>query len=829
MSINSRSSVLKVLSTKEVSYAAEVTKPWSINTLPWGTSGAKLVDSAKKYIGKTIVVSQEKVTPRSTYALITYKGRKLGWIDTTGIKKHTINKRSNVNYTVEVTKPWSVNTQPWGTNGYKQINKTSFVGNEYEVKKEAITPRSTYVLLTKNNKIIGWIDSTGVEKRLPIISERPVRYAANVVKPWSVNTRPWGTTGARRVADDGAYLGENVTISKEVTTPRSTYALISNNNKEIGWVDKTALDVLTVSKYSDVDYSVIITKPWSINSLPWGVKGYKTVKSNAEQDTGYSVVKEAKTSRSVYALLEKNGETVGWIDTTGVKKVQGITSSKKIRYSAIISQPWSVNTNPYGTLGAKKIMSAKGKIGEHVTISEEKTTKSGRYAYISLDNKELGWINITGLSKVKISSNSKDYAATVEEQKKNVLYNASVKANKVLDSWDYAVKGYLKYPKDERFKRAIEKAATRLLGYAEKQHPKTALVYYDKMTNGPWLPNYIYKKITIAKERALQKLDSEYAYQEILKEKNRFVAWELASQGLVNHPKEQRIADYITEQAKVWLKEAIALHKESQYNQAIQRYSLLINGPTELYTGEKTAERYKILALNNLVPNHASYQRSFYQMSLSEALNQQMRRSPQTHSGGRWVNASRGQVEYYLNPDNFMSGIDKDSDIPVIKGNVNVNALNVRSGSNTHFSVIDQIYKGQEISVIQESDGWLNVSYMSSGKTKTGWVSKPFVDLLIKENVDHEFSEAYNPIARITASVLNVRKGPSTNHGILTQVKQGQRYKLVKEDQNWYQLDLGKGQLGWVFGNYISVSNSMQKDLLQFLTLSGSSGISTEK
>lgn len=829
MSTNSRSKVLEVISTRDISYAAEVTEPWSINTLPWGTDGAKFIASAKDYMGETVTVRQEKVTSRSTYGLISYKGRELGWIDVTGIKKHTIINTKNANYTVEVTKPWSVNTEPWGTTGYKPINSSSTVGNEYVVKKEATTPRSTYVLLTKNNKNVGWIDSTGVEKRLPILSETEVNYSADIVKPWSVNTRPWGTTGAVKVAADGTFLNENVTVNKEIKTPRSTYALISINNKEVGWVDKTALDILTVSKYADVNYSVVITKPWSINSLPWGVEGYRTVKSRAMTDTGYTVVREAKTPRSTYALLEKNGEAVGWIDTTGIKKVSEITSSKKIKYSAIISQPWSINTNPYGTPGAKKVMTAKNIVAEYVTINEEKTTKSGTYAYISLNKKELGWINITGLSKITIDSNSKDYSKIVLEQKKSVLYKASVGAHKVSDSWHYAVDGYLKYSKDDRFKKAIEQAATRMLDYAEKQHPKTALVYYNKMLEGPWLPDYIFKKITIAKEKALQMLDSDYTYQEIINEKNKFVAWELAVQGLVDHPKEQRIADYVTQQAAIWLKEAVSLHKKYQYNSAIQRYNLLINGPTNLYSSENTAEKYKILALNKLIPNHASYKRSFYQNSLEEALNQQMKRAPQTQSGGRWVNASRNQVKYYLNPDNFMSGIDKDADIPVIKGKVNVSALNVRNGSSTNFGVIDQVYKGQEVSVIQEENGWLNVSYTSAGKVETGWVSKPFVDLTIKENADHEFAEAYSPIARISTSVLNVRTGPSTKHSILTQVKKGQRYKLVKEDQGWYQLDLGNGQFGWVSGDYINVSNTMEKDLLQFVKLSGSSGISESK
>lgn len=432
MTTSSSSNILEVLSTKEVSYAADITKPWSINTLPWGTKGANLVDSAANYIGKTVVVSQEKVTPRSTYALISYKDQEIGWIDVTGIKKYTITDTKSVDYTVEVTKPWSVNTHPWGTSGFTPSNVKSVIGNEYLVKKEAVTQRSTYVLLTKDGNNIGWIDSTGVQKRLRVLSETSVNYAAEVVEPWSVNTRPWGTAGSQKVAADGSFVGKNVTVSNEIKTPRATYAAISIGDKQLGWVDKTALDILTVTNHTNVDYSVVITKPWSINTLPWGVEGYSTVETYAQRGTGYSVIKEAKTARSTYVLLEKNSKEIGWIDITGVEKATEIKSSKNITYVAKVIHPWSVNTNPYGTAGAKRVMSAKEIIGENVTISEEKVTETDTYAYISSGNKELGWINKTGLAPIVIS------------HEKTVDYNVSVIKPWSVNTRPWGTEGYKK-------------------------------------------------------------------------------------------------------------------------------------------------------------------------------------------------------------------------------------------------------------------------------------------------------------------------------------------------------------------------------------------------
>lgn len=52
---------------------------------------------------------------------------------------------------------------------------------------------------------------------------------------------------------------------------------------------------------------------------------------------------------------------------------------------------------------------------------------------------------------------------------------------------------------------------------------------------------------------------------------------------------------------------------------------------------------------------------------------------------------------------------------------------------------------------------------------------------------------------KITASVLNVRKGPGTNHAVATQVKRGEVYTIVEEERNgsttWGKLKSGAGYI----------------------------------
>lgn len=52
---------------------------------------------------------------------------------------------------------------------------------------------------------------------------------------------------------------------------------------------------------------------------------------------------------------------------------------------------------------------------------------------------------------------------------------------------------------------------------------------------------------------------------------------------------------------------------------------------------------------------------------------------------------------------------------------------------------------------------------------------------------------------KITADVLNVRKGPGTNYGVATQVKQGEVYTIIAEEKNgsttWGKLKSGAGYI----------------------------------
>ncbi|XJZ26335.1 SH3 domain-containing protein [Bacillota bacterium Lsc_1132] len=50
----------------------------------------------------------------------------------------------------------------------------------------------------------------------------------------------------------------------------------------------------------------------------------------------------------------------------------------------------------------------------------------------------------------------------------------------------------------------------------------------------------------------------------------------------------------------------------------------------------------------------------------------------------------------------------------------------------------------------------------------------------------------------IAADQVNVREGPSLSYPLITQLKKGEKYSIVKEKNDWTQLKLADGQTGWV-------------------------------
>ncbi|EXJ23299.1 N-acetylmuramoyl-L-alanine amidase [Alkalibacterium sp. AK22] len=79
--------------------------------------------------------------------------------------------------------------------------------------------------------------------------------------------------------------------------------------------------------------------------------------------------------------------------------------------------------------------------------------------------------------------------------------------------------------------------------------------------------------------------------------------------------------------------------------------------------------------------------------------------------------------------------------------------------------------------------------------------------------------------ARIIVDVLNVRSGPGTSHSVVGSVSRGQEFTIIDEQSGWYKIGFN-GSEAWISGSANHVSAN--REMLQFLNLQGSVGVSVE-
>ena len=352
-----------------------------------------------------------------TWALITMNGQELGWIAKDALNVYsTILSTTAVDYPAVISRDTDgINTQPWGTQGYRTIGySAAYLGTEVTVSQEKVTDNGvTWALAAINGKELGWIAKNALSIRdyAKIVSTKTVDYPAIIErKTDGINTLPWGTKGNRTIGYSADYLDAEVIVKQEQVTDKGvTWALISLNGQELGWIAKAALDVreyVKIVSTTDVAYqATIIRTTDGINSQPWGTKGYATVAYSSDyQWKVVNVSKEQVTANGVtWALISLNGKQLGWIAKEAF--YAHVVSTTNTSYKATISREKDgINTLPWGTKGFQLIGNSSDYLWKEVSVSQEQVTDTGvTWALISLDGKRLGWITKAALTPSFVS------------------------------------------------------------------------------------------------------------------------------------------------------------------------------------------------------------------------------------------------------------------------------------------------------------------------------------------------------------------------------------------------------------------------------------------
>lgn len=107
--------------------------------------------------------------------------------------------------------------------------------------------------------------------------------------------------------------------------------------------------------------------------------------------------------------------------------------------------------------------------------------------------------------------------------------------------------------------------------------------------------------------------------------------------------------------------------------------------------------------------------------------------------------------------------------------------LNMRSGPSTNTEVLWELQRGYPLQVVQRKNRWVQVRDFEGD---TGWVAASLTG-----RTAHHVVKVNN---------ANVRKGPSTQHGIVGKATYGELLRTKEKRGGWVRVERASGGSGWI-------------------------------
>lgn len=285
-------------------YEALITSgKYNIDSLPWGTPGFTRIGYTSDIMSEYVQIAG--ATQNGAYLLMRKNGKDTGWIDKRAVTRF---ESVPVSYSAYVANgSYEIDTLPWGESGFKKVGQTaSILGHKVTITRESKNRAYAYTLI--DGKPVGWVD-----KKAFVFKSSP--YTAIISNGnYEVNSLPWGTPGFKLLAHTSAYLGKKIEIAG--STASGSYLLARVDGKDIGWIDHRSV---VSENATAVNYSTTVKNgAYEINSLPWGVKGFKYLGKTASL-VGKNVQVTLESSNKAYVYVFSEGKAVGWIDKRAFK------------------------------------------------------------------------------------------------------------------------------------------------------------------------------------------------------------------------------------------------------------------------------------------------------------------------------------------------------------------------------------------------------------------------------------------------------------------------------------------------------------------------------
>ncbi|MBY6036475.1 SH3 domain-containing protein [Fictibacillus nanhaiensis] len=138
------------------------------------------------------------------------------------------------------------------------------------------------------------------------------------------------------------------------------------------------------------------------------------------------------------------------------------------------------------------------------------------------------------------------------------------------------------------------------------------------------------------------------------------------------------------------------------------------------------------------------------------------------------------------------------------KATVNATSLNVREQPSLSSKKVGSLKNGETVTVFKTEKGWSQISFNG----KKAWASTEFLKMNSTSPATGSSPKKEEPKtrvvkqAKVTATSLNVRKGPATDQAIVGALKNGTIVAVLKQEGKWSSITYGK-MTGWVSNAYL--------------------------
>jgi len=582
----------------------------------------------------------------------------------------------------------------------------------------------------------------------------------------------------------GNLQGLEVKVLEEGDAQQTTWAYIEVVGQNIsGWIDKTGIEKETVSSQQVVNnYRGYLARTNdTINTQPWGTPGYEEIRRVEDlKGNEVKVLEEAETQRATWLYVDVIGTNIsGWIDKTGIEKETVSSQQAVSNYRGYLARTNdTINTQPWGTPGYEEIRRVEDLKGNEVKVLEEAETQRATWLYVDVMGTNIsGWIDKAGIEEETISSHE-----TVNSYRGYLM-----RSNDTINTQPWGTPGH----EEVRRVEGLQGNEVKVLEEAETQ--RATWLYVDVIgTNiSGWIDKAGIEEEAVSSQENVN-------YRGFLTRPNDTIntqPW-----GTPSYQEIRRVNDLEDQEVHVT--------QEATTQRAEWAHINVVGTDISGWVDKAGIEQASI-----------AYRTTYYGQTFEETLNIQMQNGyPQTDSyGNGWQNARREDAAHYLNPENFVNIQNGSTPVNIELVQVATGALNVRTGPSTSYQPLTTIERNEVYEVLDQSNGWYKINLGEN----TGWISSGYVTLISEVQYSNLPD---NKIATVNTAALNVRQGPSTNDSIVTQIHNNETYKVLDQSNGWYKIDIN-GTEGWASGNYLNISDSIDSETLQFLSLSSPSGI----